>query len=253
MRYLIEFYHNDHSVLPKYCLWEGNLLEDLRKFSESIPYYDYVRKASKHIWEKGEACIRLGMVHAYLQEYEKAISFIEESNSISPNVLTHFYKAKIYYKQRQNEKANQELGIFLKEMDIRIEKDPQNAKLFYLKGLGLEYLESSKYMIDYYNWITTNLKIEIDFRKIFYSKVNNLMQAPTVHTIEDGQISCTVCKSTKIHIYKYPNQISGLHNWADGINSTVYYLRRQKFVCQTCNLEWWEYSNWDERESEYPG
>jgi hypothetical protein len=62
-------------------------------------------------------------------------------------------------------------------MDKRIDKDPQNAKLRYFKGLGVEYLESSAYMIEYYHWITSNLKIDIDFRKIFSTKENHFKQS----------------------------------------------------------------------------
>ena len=71
---------------------------------------------------------------------------------------------------QQKEKATHELNIYLKEIDKLLEKDPKNARLHYFKGLGLEYLESSKFMIDYYNGITKNLTIDIALRKVFTIK-----------------------------------------------------------------------------------
>ncbi|MBK9500222.1 MAG: hypothetical protein IPO06_12760 [Leptospiraceae bacterium] len=164
------------------------------------------------------------------------------------------YKTKIYYKQGDKEKATHELNIYLKEIDKLIEKDQKNARIHYFKGLGLEYLESSKFMIDYYNGITKNLTIDIALRKVFYNKVNSLEDPPT-ETIQDvdSNHACPICKFRKINIIQYKDRVSGLEHWIDGINSTVYYLRSTKKICMQCKYEWWDYFNWDERESEYPG
>ncbi len=254
LRYLLDYHKNNRFVLAKYYFQAGNALEDMHQYPLVLQYYEYVINEASENLLKSESCIRMAIVYSNLQDYKKAFSYLEKSYSLVPNVLIYLYKTKIYYKQGEKEKATHELNIYLKEIDKLIEKDPKNARIHYFKGLGLEYLESSQFMIEYYNGITKNLTIDIALRKVFYNKVNSLQDPPT-ETIEvvDSNNACPICKHRKINFIRYKDRVSGLEHWIDGINSTVYYLRSTKKICMHCNYEWWDYFNWDERESEYPG
>ncbi|HMY68713.1 MAG TPA: hypothetical protein PL163_18865, partial [Leptospiraceae bacterium] len=204
-------------------------------------------------WQRSESCIRTAAVHSNLQDYKKAYEYLDKSYSIAPNVLIHLHRFRTYWKEGKEEKASSELSFFLKQMDRLIEKDPDNPKLYYYKGIGLSNTEPPLKMAEFYNSVTDKLKIDLDYRKIFYERINYYQSLPEDTVQADENHSCPVCGFRKIRNLTNRNQTVGLHNWPDGINSTVYYLKVIQKTCLQCRYEWKDYRNWDEREYEYPG
>ncbi len=253
LRYLLDYHKNNPAVLSKYCLQTGNLLEDKRNFSMALQYYEYVLNSSQELWQKSESCIRMAIVHSNLQDYKNAYNYLDKSYSISPNVLIHLYRSGIYSKQGETEKASSELSFYLEQMDKLIDSDPKNPRLYYFKGLGLSQIETPKKMAQFYSSVTDQLTIDLDYRKIFYERINYYQSPPEETVTDNAKNPCPVCNFHKISHSENGNQIVGLHNWPDGINSTVYYLKIIKNQCLKCRYEWNDYRNWDEREFEYPG
>ncbi|HMY67784.1 MAG TPA: hypothetical protein PL163_14110, partial [Leptospiraceae bacterium] len=209
LRYLLDYHKNNPAILSKYCLQTGNLLEDKRNFSMALQYYEYVLNCSQELWQKSESCIRMAVVYSNLQDYKNAYIYLDKSYSISPNVLVHLHRSRIYSKQGETEKASSELSYYLKQMDKLIESDPENPRLFYYKGLGLSQIETPEKMAEFYSSVTEELTIDLDFRKIFYERINYYQSPPKESVTENPDISCPVCNFHKLRHSENGNQIAG--------------------------------------------
>ncbi|MCX7997420.1 MAG: hypothetical protein N3A69_00525 [Leptospiraceae bacterium] len=125
LKILLENFKENLTKLCQISFKTAYLLEDSLLYSDAVPFYKYVIQYSSSKLEKSAALLRLALVNSNLLNYEEAFQYLNESQNMTPNVLISFYRAKIYYKMNEIEKANLELESFLKTIESRIQKDPK--------------------------------------------------------------------------------------------------------------------------------
>ncbi|HNI91193.1 MAG TPA: hypothetical protein PKX55_23775, partial [Leptospiraceae bacterium] len=246
LRLLIEHHKNNLQLLPAYYLKTAPLLEEKFLFPLALEYYEYVMSQSPFKVEQADASLRAGLLYAQLQDYPKAISLLDNSNLLLPNLMIHYHKAKVYRKTEDSMKSNAEVSIFLKSLDSLILKNENDPRLYYFKGLGLELIQDSKELIEYYQSVIEKGKFDIPIRTIFQRKINNLLDPPRREIISSQNFNCPVCKSNEFIFYTYRDQVVGSIKPKESLNTVYYYLQVLRKICNHCQFEFKEYKSWED-------
>lgn len=251
LRSLMAHYNSDQEILPSLYLKSATVLEEKKLYPLAIEYYQYVINASPYTVEKADAAIRLALLYTKLQEYSKAIQSLDNSNLLLPNLLIHLYKSNVYRKMNHSEMSGKELSKFLIAIDDLLKIKPEEEKLYYFKGLGLEFLESSKEMIQYYKSVIRDVKMDLNFRLIFQRRLDQFLSVNTVEKIFSKVPLCPICNSSEITLHTSKDFVAGSLVSQSGLNTRFFSFRILKKECSHCGFEWKEYENWEEIESEY--
>lgn len=217
-----------------YYYMAGLVVQDLFQLDLAESYFSFIVKESQEPWLIADSYIQLALIFSAKGDSHKTLEFLDKSYGVTPNALVFYHRAKMYRKEKDLPNFRKEISSYLDRLEELIRREPKNPKFAYLKGIGLELISEDSVLVSYYEEIVKNYTIDLEYRKVFYERIQFLGSRDKAEKSIAMLETCPVCQNTPIESTKYPESVAGLDNWPDGINSTVFYLQETVKNCPSC-------------------